>query len=627
MSRGFDNDQIKAIESNDLNQIILAVAGSGKTTTTIACVFRALNHPAITPQLSKEALMQPIDPRLIRVASFTNVAAKTFRDRLDAKSDGDTSEVRVSTLDKFGIEIINHIYKNAKFDQNIDTVARVLYYELNKKTNLQKSYSKYSDYISMINKCKNSFSKSDKQILKNIYDDKLKHYLRYLIETKSENDTFTVPIQIIYPLAIMTMLKHQFTPKIKLFIVDEIQDTSDDQFHFISYLRTQNPDMRFIGVGDISQSMYRWNKAQPKRVSNFINDFNASIYNLPNNYRSHEDIIDYANSMLENNLDNISGIKIIPKSNKKFKHHIDNRVNYIQSVYKMLEDIHDKIENYGVKPSDIAIISKRVSPLMKLVDVLETDHDMNQNFDIPFDISQQNRRKEMEFYEYITGLLSTHYAKLRDNSDYGLDQLDELFGKLIKFKSIYNQLKQSQNHYIDLLLKDHNRKQFQKELMNELDTLREKIEFKMTMLLFNPREKSNSNEVCISTVHGVKGEEYRYVYYIPDNLRPSKSVNPDENLTLAEREQYWGEYSETQNIHYVAITRAIEQFNIVDYFHNFHEYIETINDLKAKDEDYNIDVQTLLSPFKKQIMTTQYSDEEERMYLRLTVRKDKNGRR
>ena len=102
-----------------------------------------------------------------------------------------------------------------------------------------------------------------------------------------------------------------------MLIVDEIQDTSDAQFNFLSFLRTQLHDMHSLVVGDVSQSMYRWNQAQPERVSNFIQDFNASIYTLPNNYRSHPEIVDYANSMLENNLDNISGVFYHCKINVK----------------------------------------------------------------------------------------------------------------------------------------------------------------------------------------------------------------------------------------------------------------------------------------------------------------------
>lgn len=598
----FDKEQLKAIEANDLNEIILAVAGSGKTTTTIACVLRALNHPAITKQLSDNTLLQPLNPKHIRVASFTNIAANTFKDRLNQITEGDADDVNISTLDKFAIEIIQHIYPNAKFDQNEDVIARTLYYDLNHITDLQNEFNQYSRYIQFLDNASNRFkttSDLDKRAL--YYDNYLNQYLKHIIETKQKHESFTIPLSIIYPFAIVTMIKHRFIPETELLIVDEIQDTSDQQFNFISFLRTQLPNMRFIGVGDVSQSMYRWNQAQPERVSNFIQDFNAKIHTLPNNYRSHSDIIDYANTMLQNNLDNISGITINPKSNKKHSY-VEHRVNYQTSVLKMIEDIKDKIENYNVNPKDIAIIARNSSPLRRINKIISINPDLS----IPLDMSQQENSKDIKFYEYVLRQIAINRALLNDNR-FDINQLETLYYQLRKFH-LLNHITHSYQYYLNIV--DSNKPRLKRELTQDLDRLNDFVSLKMSMSLFNPNQNNDQNGVRLSTVHGIKGDEYRYVYYIPEKNTPLKDVNPEKDLTIAERERFWGSYAERQNIHYVAITRAIDQFTLVDYYNSYQSDLEKINDAKLNNKIYNIDTETLLSPFAEIIKNYELTNEE-----------------
>lgn len=596
----FDTEQLKAIEANDLNEIILAVAGSGKTTTTIACALRAINHPAITKQLSDKALMQPLNPKHIRVASFTNIAADTFRERINYQSQGDADDIRISTLDKFAIEIIKHVYPNVQIDQNEDIVARTLYYDLNNITQLQSKFLRYSSYIKFITDAANSFIASDKAERKIYYEDYFNDYIKHLINTKKTSDQFTVPLSKIYTFAIITMIQHQFIPEIELFIVDEIQDTSGEQFNFLSFLRTQLPKMRFIGVGDISQSMYRWNKAQPERVSNFIQDFNAKIYTLPNNYRSNPEIIDYANTMLENNLDNISGVTINAKSKKKHQY-VENRVNYQTSVFKMLEDIQFKITEEQINPNEIAIISRHVKPLKKIIKMVNK----SSNLTIPLDMSQQENNKDIKFYEYVLRYFALTYAYVKDNQ-FDNDLLDEFYDKMRKYH-LLDMINHDLKYYRQIVYQ--NKPKFNREFGDELKTLRQLIEHKMSLSMFNSN-KTKEQGVRLSTVHGIKGDEYRYVYYIPEKNSPLKHINPEANLTTNEKELFWGDYAERQNIHYVAITRAIDQFTLVDYENNFPSDLEEIEKAKIKDQPYNIDTYNLLKPFENTIKNTILSDDE-----------------
>ena len=112
----FDTYQLNASENNSKSLVITAGAGSGKTTTMIGRVLRAINHPAITKQLSDKTPIEHLKPEQIQVVSFTNVAADTFKEKLSILSSGAADKVKVSTLDKFASKIIQHIYPNAKSD-------------------------------------------------------------------------------------------------------------------------------------------------------------------------------------------------------------------------------------------------------------------------------------------------------------------------------------------------------------------------------------------------------------------------------------------------------------------------------------------------------------------------------
>src|SRR5699024_2871259 len=94
----FDKHQIKSLLKNDDVHVILAGAGSGKTTTMIGRMLRAINHKAIMKQLPLGVKQESIDGDKIRAVSFTNVAANTLKARLSHFNDKDADAIEVSTM-------------------------------------------------------------------------------------------------------------------------------------------------------------------------------------------------------------------------------------------------------------------------------------------------------------------------------------------------------------------------------------------------------------------------------------------------------------------------------------------------------------------------------------------------
>src|SRR5699024_7375696 len=128
-------------------------------------------------------------------------------------------------------------------------------------------------------------------------------------------DEVDIPLPVVYRFAVSLMIKHRFVPDIDLLILDEFQDTSDSQLLIVNFLLTQIEGLKFVGIGDISQSMYRWNNAKPHRVYKFIDLYQAGWSTLLNNYRSHPAILKFANDLLNVNWHNISNTQLNLASN------------------------------------------------------------------------------------------------------------------------------------------------------------------------------------------------------------------------------------------------------------------------------------------------------------------------
>lgn len=583
----FDTHQLKAIEDNSDSLIITAGAGSGKTTTMIGRVLRALNHRSITKQLSKNAVVEHLDPETIQVVSFTNVAANTFKERLSTLSNGVADKVGVSTLDKFAIQIIQHIYPKAKCDLDEHEIAKVLYNDLNHITHLQDLYPTFSAYFNVIDEAQRLYARSfKKETKKAIYDDFIDDYVEYVVSKYKKTDEFSIPLQSVYKFAVITMIEHNFIPDLNMLIVDELQDTSDEQFVLLNFLQSQLPNMKFVGIGDVSQSMYRWNNAKPQRVSQYVDEYNATLLTLPNNYRSHPEIIDLANNLLKYNIDNIASIQLNAKSKINFEQSIsdENRVRYIGGLYSILPEVKKLIAR-GIQPSNIAILGRSGSPLNKVQDIFK---DTN----VKINSKHNDKNKRIGYLSYVSRKLSIFLSQAEERNE----QLNHIT-RFLEDNKLISDAYALTNKLINI--KRQNNDKYYQELILELRKHKLYLNEQLRNLLYKSGGHDvPDDEVIVSTVHGVKGDEFDYVFYIPPRKSCDKEVHVDPSLSREEKELLWGGYAELQNIDYVAVTRAREQLSIISYDQDFeamHNHIETC---KKDNLPYNKDVDALLSHLK-----------------------------
>ncbi|MEI6659990.1 MAG: ATP-dependent DNA helicase [bacterium] len=169
-------------------------------------------------------------------------------------------------------------------------------------------------------------------------------------------------------------LKSDVQEKYQYLLVDEHQDTNQGQNTLVELL-TSAPHLEgrpnLFTVGDEKQSIYRFQGASAETFSRFqgmYKDIRSII--LSENYRSTQDILDGAHSLILKSKGLESSTKLVSnlKDNGKIK--VREFSNYKFELLYLAESIKEKIEN-GVSPSDIGVLyraNKNISDIKSALD-------------------------------------------------------------------------------------------------------------------------------------------------------------------------------------------------------------------------------------------------------------------
>mgnify|MGYP003324349267 CR=1 FL=1 len=88
--------------------------------------------------------------------------------------------------------------------------------------------------------------------------------------------------------------------KITHILIDEYQDTNTAQYLWIRLLCSKHNNI--CCVGDDDQSIYGWRGARSKNIQFFEDEFKeVELFKLEQNYRSTNEILSVANSLIANN--------------------------------------------------------------------------------------------------------------------------------------------------------------------------------------------------------------------------------------------------------------------------------------------------------------------------------------
>ncbi len=337
-----NEQQIQAVKKVDGPILILAGAGSGKTTT-------------ITSRLAYLIDIVGIPPSQTLTLTFTNKAAKEMRERALSMIDSSSYPPLLCTFHKFGLLFLKfHIHllnrKNNFVVIDTDDKKKIIK-KINSELPLPLIASEISRYKNSLMSPQDAYAQAElqnyKQIAK-IYEE----YENYLLENNlvDFDDLLSLTFKLLDE---NKDLAKQTSQKYRYIMIDEYQDTNELQLRLLQKLCHTHQNI--CVVGDDDQSIYGWRGAHIRNILEFDQDFaDVSTIKLENNYRSTKQILSVANSLIEHNRTRHGKKLIATKGDGKDVLTLSSE-DEIEEAKKVASYIKELI-NKGVSPNEIAVL-------------------------------------------------------------------------------------------------------------------------------------------------------------------------------------------------------------------------------------------------------------------------------
>lgn len=348
-----NNSQADAVRQTEGPVLILAGAGSGKTTTIVSRLAYLIEVVGI-----------PASNTL--TLTFTNKAAKEMKERSYAMMESVSYPPLLCTFHKFGLLFLKfhiHLLNRANNFVVIDTD--------DKKRVIKKINSEIPTPLiaSEISRYKNSLISPDdaykqaelfnyKQIAE-VY----REYEKYLEENNLVD--FDDLIALTYKLLDSNPeLAEATSKKYQYIMIDEYQDTNELQLKLLQKLCVTHKNL--CVVGDDDQSIYGWRGAHIRNIIEFDQDFiGAKVFKLEENYRSRTPILQVANALIEHNRSRL-GKKLISTRGEGEDVAVLNSNDENEEARKVAIKVQ-KLLDEGVRAEEIAILY-RVNVLSRSIE-------------------------------------------------------------------------------------------------------------------------------------------------------------------------------------------------------------------------------------------------------------------
>lgn len=350
-----NSEQKKAIFKVNGPVLILAGAGSGKTTVLVNRIAFMLNFadsynndavPTNDADIEflksieneneydvsrlKQALgVVPINPWNILAITFTNKAANELKERLQKLLGDDATKINAGTFHSICVRILRREIEALGYNKNFtiyntdDSISVIK--DCLGELNLDDKIFTPKTVLFEIGRAKDSLQSPSEFAEQNASDFRLnsisKVYELYQRKLKFANaldfdDIICLTVRLFQENS--DVLDH-YQNLYKYILVDEYQDTNHAQYKLVSLLSAKSRNL--CVVGDDDQSIYKFRGATIENILSFEVEFkDAVVIRLEQNYRSTQNILDAANEVIQNNkqrkgkelwTDNGEGEKII----------------------------------------------------------------------------------------------------------------------------------------------------------------------------------------------------------------------------------------------------------------------------------------------------------------------------
>ena len=340
-SKKLNSDQVQAIKHGRGPLLIIAGAGTGKTTV----ITERIKY------LIEKGLAKTEE---ILALTFTEKGANEMEERIDVALPLGYGDMWVSTFHSFcdrilresSIEIgLSSNYKLMTAAQSIDLIKKNLfdfnldYFRplgnpnkfieglLQHFSRLQDECVTPDDYLKYAKNYKNDEELEVKKV------NELSKSYKFYTELKLKNNVLDFGDLIVYVIKLFkdrpNVLK-KYQEKFKYILVDEFQDTNFAQNELVVLLAGKEQNITV--VADDDQAIYRFRGAAVSNVIQFRNTFpNTKVIVLSKNYRSNQEILDKSYELIQHN--NPDRLEVVENINKKLKSLSDSKTYKVKQIH------------------------------------------------------------------------------------------------------------------------------------------------------------------------------------------------------------------------------------------------------------------------------------------------------
>lgn len=339
-----------AVDTTEGPLLILAGAGSGKTTVLVNRVEHIISSHLATPWQ-------------VLAITFTNKAAGELRERLVSAIGEEANDIWAYTFHSCCSRILRRFgekigYTNHFTIYDTDDSRRVMK-QCQKQLGIEDKLINHKSILAEISRAKDSLISPEeyKQTAQNDFrKSKIAEcYELYQAQLKKSDamDFDDIIFNTVKLLEENEDVRNLYQTQFKYVMVDEYQDTNHAQYVLTSLLADKYKNI--CVVGDDDQSIYRFRGATIENILSFENHYKgAKVIRLEENYRSTQNILDGANAVISHNK-NRKGKTLFTRSGSGDKIVYKTVMSESEESQYIIDEIVKNVNN-GMKYSDHAIL-------------------------------------------------------------------------------------------------------------------------------------------------------------------------------------------------------------------------------------------------------------------------------
>ena len=327
--------QFEAVTTVNGPLLVLAGAGSGKTTVLVNRILNLIRFGngynsnyiphhgdyeikaaenylnGITDTLPDDIFAdEAVNPWQILAITFTNKAAGELKERISAKLGEKGNDVWAGTFHsvcgkilRYNADLLGYTSHFTIYDTDDQ---RRLMKEIMKQHNIDEKFVSHKTALSAISSAKDKLISPEEyeaQIGSDFRQKTIAQLYKLYQKRLKSADAMDFDDMIVNTVELLDKnadVLEYYTKKFRYVMVDEYQDTNHAQYVLVSLLASGADNL--CVVGDDDQSIYRFRGATIENILNFEDEYKgAKTIRLEQNYRSTENILNAANSVISNN--------------------------------------------------------------------------------------------------------------------------------------------------------------------------------------------------------------------------------------------------------------------------------------------------------------------------------------